>query len=318
MEKCRGRVNYKEMNMTERIQIAFCFDINMFGPACVSIGSLLDSKKADEHFDIHCIVDEKCIRQKEVLINIVNKRDADSSIIIYSAPDTFSSSYEVRGISTATYLRLTLHRVLPDIDKIIYSDVDVLFCDSIKGLWEINVDNYYFAGVKGTNNFRDKWAKYADFDYYEELDGLKGNYINAGILLMNLQRIREERMEDVWNLKAKRKYQYQDQDIINISCKNQILFMPLKYNVAAYLIPKWYQKYYTEGIFSKEEAMDAYKHPVILHYAGVKPWNDCNAFRADVWWEYVLSNEDIAAWNPELKKNYLASVIATVKHWFGK
>ena len=94
--------------------------------------------------------------------------------------------------------------------------------------------------------------------------------------------------------------------------------MPLKYNVAAYLIPKWYQKYYTEGIFSKEEAMDAYKHPVILHYAGVKPWNDCNAFRADVWWEYVLSNEDIAAWNPELKKNYLASVIATVKHWFGK
>jgi lipopolysaccharide biosynthesis glycosyltransferase len=221
-----------------KIQIAFCFDIKMFEPACVSVASLLDSKNIEDHFDIHCIVDEASINRKDLLLDIVSKRDFCSSISFYPAPNTFASSYETRGISKATYMRFAIHRLIPNINKIIYSDVDVLFCDSIKELWETDIENYYFAGVKGTNNFANKWAAYADLGYFEELDGLRGKYINAGILLMNLQRIRDTHIEDEWIERSKRHYEYQDQDIINISCKNQILLLPLKYNVAGYLIPK--------------------------------------------------------------------------------
>lgn len=300
--------------MSKRIQIAFCFDIKMFAPACVSVASLLDSKNKVEHYDIHCIVDEPSINRKEQLLNIVNRRDQHSSISFYLAPDTFSTSYEIRGISKATYMRFAIHRLISQVDKIIYSDVDVLFCDSLQELWETDIENFYFAGIKGTNNFDDKWKTYADCEYYSELDGLKGKYINAGILVMNLKYIRVSQIEDDWIARSKLHYKYQDQDIINITCKNKILYLPLKYNVAAYLIPKWYKKYYTQGIYSKEECIAAYKKPVILHYAGEKPWEIRNSHRADTWWNYVLSQEDVAILFTKMKKRYIDYFISMIKH----
>lgn len=302
----------------KNIQIAFCFDINMFAPACVSVASLLDSKDMEDHFAIHCIVDDASLEQKDVLIDIVEKRDANSSILFHSAPNIFESSFETRGISKATYMRFAIHNMIPDIDKIIYSDVDVLFCGSLKELWETNIEDYYFAGVKGTNNFANKWEDYAGLDYFEELDGIQGKYINAGILVMNLRRIRETGIDKLWIEKSKMSYKYQDQDIINITCKDQIFILPLKYNVAAYLVPNWYKQYYQQGIYSKEECLRAYQNPTILHYAGEKPWKERDAHRADVWWDYVSSHEDIGILFPKLKKNYIARIIRGVKQILNK
>lgn len=303
--------------MTEqKIQIAFCFDIKMFAPACVSVASLLDFKGAEDHFVIHCVVDEASLKQKDILENIVSERDKESAILFYLAPNTFESSYETRGISKATYMRFAIHRLIPNADKMIYSDVDVLFCASLKELWETDIENYFFAGVKGTNNFENKWQDYAVLDYFDELDGLQGKYINAGILLMNLSRIRESQIEDLWIAKSKQSYKYQDQDIINITCKNQIFLLPLKYNVAGYLIPKWYKKYYLQGIYSKEECKEAYRNPVIIHYAGDKPWKERDAHRADTWWNYVSAHEGLANLFPKLKKNYIVRMKKKIKHFF--
>lgn len=301
--------------VNNKIQIAFCFDMNMFGPACVSIASLLDSKGTEDHFAIHCIVDDASLKQKGVLTDIVEKRDAGSSIMFHPAPNIFESSFETRGISKATYMRFAIHNLIPDIDKIIYSDVDVLFCDSLKELWETDIDDYYFAGVKGTNNFANKWEDYAGLDYFEELDGIQGKYINAGILVMNLRRIRETGIDTLWIEKSRMSYKYQDQDIINITCKDQILHLPLKYNLAGYLIPKWFKKYYVQGIYSKKECMEAYRHPVILHYAGDKPWKARDAHRADMWWDYVLAHDDLATMFPYMKKNCIYRIIKKIKHF---
>ena len=41
------------------------------------------------------------------------------------ADNPYADSYQVRGISAGTYLRLELHRLLPEVDKIMYTDVDI-------------------------------------------------------------------------------------------------------------------------------------------------------------------------------------------------
>jgi len=299
-----------------RIQVAFCFDKNMFAPACVSIASLIDSKEIEEHFDIYCIVDEEVEKSKKILEDIVGNRDVASSISCYRAPDTYEAGHVTRGISVATYLRFSLHKILEGVDKILYMDTDILVCKSLKELWETDINNYYFAGVKGTNNFKSKWDAYKELNYYDELDGLQGEYINAGILLMNLKRIRETVIEDIWLEKSQKQYMYQDQDIINITCKGQILFLPLKYNLAAYLVPHWYKEYYVQNIYSKEECMDAYAHPVVLHYAGDKPWHNRNRHRTDAWWDYVLSQKDIAPMFEKLRKNYFSRFVFKMKHLY--
>lgn len=41
--------------------------------------------------------------------------------------NTFDASYEIRGITTPAYYRLLIPELIPEYDKIIYSDVDVIF-----------------------------------------------------------------------------------------------------------------------------------------------------------------------------------------------
>ena len=312
---CPLRDSKRQKNEVEefRMNCVFCFDNKMFEPACVAIASLLDSKNPREHFVIFCIVDNESLTRKSELEAIVNRRDEESVIHVLETPDDFEGAYEVRGISRATYTRLLIHRILPQIDKILYSDVDVLFCGSIRGLWETDISDVYFAAVKGTNNFTNKWEKYKEFDYYNELSGLKGQYVNAGIMLMNLAYIRESGIENEWLERAKRKYEYQDQDILNITCKDRIVYLPLKYNLAAYLIPKWFKQYYTQGIYCKEESRDAQKKPVILHYAGEKPWDIREAYRVDEWWHYVLPQKDLVARFSVKRTNYVKKTVSYAK-----
>lgn len=299
-----------------QMNCVFCFDEKVFEPACVAIASLLDSKKTNEHFDIYCIVDKGSIDRKSELEAIVFCRDNNSRIHVMEAPDCFEGAYEVRGISRATYTRLLVHRILPQIDKILYSDVDVLFRGSLKELWETDIKDVYFAAVKGTNNFKNKWEKYQEYDYYNEICSLKGQYVNAGILLMNLAYIRESGIENEWLERAKKQYEYQDQDILNIACKNKIIHLPLKYNLAAYLIPKWFKKYYVQNIYCKAEAKKAYRNPIVLHYAGEKPWNNRDVFRGDEWWRYVISQDDISKLFVELKPNFYLRMVDYIKHLF--
>ena len=56
-------------------------------------------------------------------------------------------------------------------------------------------------------------------------------YVNTGVLLMNLKKIREDNMTQKFIKLSKRTYDFQAQDILNIACYGKILTLPPKYNV---------------------------------------------------------------------------------------
>lgn len=301
-------------NNIEKINIVFCFDVKMFDPACVTIASLLDTKAEEDIFAIFCIVDCESMRHKYVIEDIVKKRDSRSSITFFVDTGVFDKAYETRGITKATYSRFLIHEMLMGKSKAIYADVDVLFCGSVRKLWDTDLAGYYLAGVKGTNNFEDKWERYKKYSYYSELEKVKGQYVNAGVLLLNLDLIREKGISEEWNKRAKMEYEYQDQDIINITCANKIKILPLRYNVAAYLTPRWFKKYFSQGIYPKDECKKAYKQPTIIHYAGGKPWTHRDTHRADTWWNYVQSQDDLKFFFGTKKKNYINRLYLLLKN----
>lgn len=286
------------------IHIAFCFDENMADAAGVAIASLLDNKKKDEHYVIHCICTPGAMYKKNLLSDIAMIRDEKSRLMFYPAPENYDNSYEVRGISRSTYLRLSLHRILGELDRVIYADVDVLFCSSLREIWDILLEDHLLAGVKGANNFKNTWEICMNQSYSDQLMGLEGNYINAGILLMNLKKIREWNPDECWNRMSQKKYHYQDQDILNITCKGKILFCGLENNVAAHLVKKDFMMYAKEGIYTEEECRRAWLSPVILHYTGEKPWNNRGTYKASVWWNYVDSQIDLNALFDKKKIKY--------------
>lgn len=277
-----------------QIKIAFCFDENLVNQILVTVASLLDFKQKEEvHYDIYCICTRTAAAAEEKLRKVIAARDEKSVLNMKVIDNPYENSYEVRSISSGAYLRLTLHQILADIDKIIYVDVDVLFRSDLSYIWNLPLENQVLAAVKGAVNLSDKWEWNSDRPYWKQLQGMQGKYINSGVLFLNLQKIRQQQLETQWDKWAKEKLYYQDQDILNLTCRGAIIYLPPKYNMFAYMTEQDYDRFVSEGIFSREECREALEQPVIIHYAGDKPWKRYDTNLGDVWWNYVNSQPDL-------------------------
>lgn len=280
--------------MMEAIKVAFCFDENLTVPVQATAASLVDHcASAAAHCEIHCVCTSAAAHVEESLRRIVTVRDPESRLFMHSIDNPYADSYEVRDISVATYLRLILHKLLPEVDKILYMDVDVLVLDSLLPLWETPLTDHVLAAVRGTVNLADKWEWNSDRPYWHLLKEQRGNYINAGITLLNLAEIRRRSLDRQWNELAKQRLYYQDQDILNITCQGAMVYLPPKYNRLTYMEGSEYHRLVEEGIYTQQEYEEALKAPVILHYAGDKPWNRYDANLAEIWWDYVNSQPDL-------------------------
>lgn len=276
------------------INIAFCFDEKVYEPSCVTIASLLDAEKnPDVHYHMYCISSELFEEHRNQIRGMIRRRDPESVIQFLEAPTEFKDAHLREGFSQDTYTALLMHRLLPGEDKVIYIDTDTLIKKSLVEMWNIDVDSYRCAGVLGTVNLEDSWNELMKYPNSEDFDGVRGKYINDGVLIINLKRMREWNPDALFLKLSKKEYRYLEQDIFSFTCKDEMLILHPKYNVYAYMTWKKYMEMVTEGFLTEKESKEAFEDPVILHYAGPKPWNNRGVFRAKEWWNYVEQQPDL-------------------------
>lgn len=277
-----------------KIKAVFCFDENLIAPVQVAAASLIDCCARDAlSCEIHCVCTRKAQSVEENLRRKVTARDGSSTLVMHSVENPYASAYEVRGISTGTYLRLALPELLADTDRILYMDADILVRESLRAVWETPMQKKALAAVKGAVNLPEKWEWNSKRDYWHLLEGQRGNYINAGVTLLNLEEIRRRNLKKTWDELARQKLYYQDQDILNITCKGAVQYLPLKYNRLAYMPEKEYHRFVEEGLCTQEEYRQAMESPAIVHYAGDKPWKRYDTNLGSLWWEYVNGQPDL-------------------------
>lgn len=276
------------MKDMETLRAVFCFDENLTAQVQAAAASLLAASDGEAaHWEIHCVCTEAAAIVEEPLRRLMKRIDGAAALVMHRIENPYAGAYEVRGISAGTYLRLALPSLLPEVDRILYLDADVLVRDSLLPLWETALDGMAFAAVKGAVNLADKWEWNSARPYWHLLSGMKGGYINAGVTLLNLAEMRRRGLEKRWSELAEQKLYYQDQDILNITCQGTIAYLPPKYNRLAYLSADDYGQFVSEGIFTEEECAQAQEHPAIIHYAGDKPWKRYDTNLGSVWWEFV-------------------------------
>lgn len=277
----------------ETLGVVFCFDENLVTQVQAAAASLLDSRSPGDHFEIHCVCTKAAGTAEAPLKQIIKKRDPASALVMHCMENPYENAYQVRDISAGTYLRLALPGLLPETDKILYTDADVLVRKSLAPVWETPMEGMALAAVKGAVNLSDKWEWNSDRPYWHLLSEMKGGYINAGVTLLHLSEVRKRRLDERWHKLTGEKFYYQDQDILNITCRGAIAYLPPKYNRLAYLEDKDLERFVTEGIYTREEEQEALRSPAILHYAGDKPWKRYDTNLGSLWWDYVNAQPDL-------------------------
>ena len=274
-------------NMNKTIPLVYATDNNYALPTAVSIASALESANIDTVYDIYVIVGGDFSRINEKRINQVLEKYPKHKITFFNMQDQYkNSNINTKYITIATYYRLQIASLLENLNKCIYIDSDTFVAKDLSELYNENIDDKYIAGVRAAGYLiPDKTKETMNELELPNID----QYINAGIILFNLDNIRKDNMESVFHSLIPKNYKDQDQSILNKACYGKIKILNLKFNAGtpqslldseSYNTREWLRM-----AFTKEEWDYARLNPVIVHYVGtIKPWNKITSDYADLWW----------------------------------
>lgn len=272
--------------------IALATDEHYLNQTCLVIESVMIVSDCTDMYKFYILMEQRISESAELKFEIIYKKYVNCTIqMIFIDGLLPQVSMSIEHITRPTYYRLLLPQLIKE-DKCLYLDSDVLVCKNLAGFYNLFLGEYEMAGV-----IAPYWQKLGKREYVlAEQTGIVSfkTYVNAGVLLLNLMKMRE----DNFALKAIQLvnacFPYQDQDIINRLAYGKIMLLPLKYNVMTAVF-SWTEERLSE-IFDRNEIQQAKMEPYILHFNNkYKPWEYLEITYADKWWEtcrYSLFYED--------------------------
>lgn len=140
--------------------------------------------------------------------------------------------------SYMSMLRCAFGNMFPEEHKILWLDCDTIVHDNITDLFDMDINGYMYVGAIERQNCIYLFK-----------------YINCGVLLMNLDMIRERgREEEMISMLNTYPFAFPDQDVINLLCQGWIRVISSEYNANAFT--------------------DKCSRPRIFHFAAVKDFHD--------------------------------------------
>lgn len=190
-------------------------------------------------------------------------------IAFHDVPERWLSGLPVKGFTgKATWYRLFLDRLLPDADRVLYLDLDLVVLQSLEQLWRTPLHDHVLAAVTNVPTFYDR--------AYTERAELGGDrYFNAGVLLLDLACVRREGIGEQLRalaLQHAARMSWRDQDALNELLHARRLPLHPRWNCMNSIMNfGWAADY-----FDAAELAEARRDPAIRHFEGPaenKPWH---------------------------------------------
>lgn len=273
----------------DKINIAMTTDENYILPTKVTISSILDAAERKVPYRFHILCSRKLDEgSRQKLIELERTYDFLNIIFHEIDGDELEHAVTTAHIPVASYYRLYMGRVI-DEDRCLFVDGDMIIKEDLSTVYGMELEGCYAAGVRdmGVQSRIEEFSEYAD---YLGIDSMN-EYVNAGFMLFDLKKIRDDGLEEAFVSAMSHGYKYMDQDIINKYCHGKIKLLPLRYD------------YFTEYDGSAEccqrytdQELDGIDQLAVLHYTGFfKPWL-CTRLRINrYWWNQakkILKDEE--------------------------
>lgn len=275
--------------MHTRTPLAIAFTPNYFVPAAAMLRSLLDASTGD--FDVICLVTEEIPeRMQEKLLRLGEGRLCFRYLPLKGR---LVGVYTDPRYTEAASFRLLLPELLPEYDKVVYIDCDVIVRQDIGRLYRETALGDNWLGVV----FEAPIERQAERFRALGCDPMR--YFNSGFLLMNLALMREEKVSEKLLEACRVPYlEFPDQDALNQVCQGHVLpLSPLYNGIRTFFIPKYrpdFERQYGRELWKEVQ------QKATVHYTGGKPWHLFTVQFA-AWWKVydALPYEIQAEWMPE-------------------
>lgn len=251
--------------MNGKINIVCCLDDNFAQHCGVVMASVFENAKSDVCF--HIVSDGLSNKNQQKLEDIARKYNSPLSIHKIDM-EKLKNCYihENSHVSIAAYFRILLPELLPDLDKVIYLDCDLVVRQDLTDMWNIDVSGYAIgAAIDGTS---------CDIRHYNRLMYDPSlNYINSGVMIVNLKYWREHNVSKKileYIDKYPERLLYWDQDAINGTLIKETRIIPSTYNMQD-------QFFHSSPMLRKEtlaEIENIIHDPAIVHFTTAnKAWH---------------------------------------------
>ena len=257
------------------IPIFYACDERFLKFTIVSIHSLIQNASQDYSYTIyilHSDISKEAQHQTDCLEN-------DHVKIVYADVTErlkdINSNLPLRDYySKTTYFRLFIANMYPELKKAIYIDSDTIVQGDISELYNTDPGDRWLGACHEQAMVQiDHYGTYV-----ERVVGVsRHNYFNAGVLLINCEKFREVELLKRF-LEKLEEYDFvvtQDEDYLNLICKDHILWLDQRWNTEVYC---------------------AFDYPIeeakILHYIMVsKPWHYADCTGGDIFWRYAAETD---------------------------
>lgn len=193
------------------------------------------------------------------------------------------TNYTRAHYSVEMYYRILIPELFDFCKKVLYLDCDLIVNRPIQELFSTDIEKYQLAGVINfCNDSMHRWIK-------NELKLQPENYINSGVLLINIPRFIEAQSKaKCFQLLKNRKFlACPDQDMLNVASEGEIKILDPGWNF------QWHHGFLK---FKKPETLEIYREIVsesqekqyITHYtSGVKAWSHPAHENAEKFWKHA-------------------------------
>lgn len=264
-----------------------------FAPPCaVAIASVFANASSNRFYDV--VVLESDIRpETRQLLQSLTRGQPHLSIRFFNAAPLIQG-YDLKAnyhITVETFYRFLIQDLLPDYDKVLYLDGDLVCDQDVAELYDEDVGGFLLAAVRDADMLGNLNLKPQRVEYLrQELDMRQPyDYFQAGVLLLNLKEMRSAYSTRQWLTFATHRYLYSDQDVLNRYCQGRVKYLDMGWNVLMD-----FDNYRVAEIISAapEDVRQAYLAsracPRIVHYAGYrKPWKYPNVNFGLLFWKYA-------------------------------
>jgi lipopolysaccharide biosynthesis glycosyltransferase len=243
-----------------------CATDDRYAPHCgTMLLSLLDHNKPSQ-IRIHLLHDETLGSvNKNRLVSMVEA--AGSELHLVHVPANLVQGFPTKRFHASCWYRIVLPSLVPALKRVLYLDADMLILDSLQPLWQAPLDDNAFGAVSNP-----LYPFMPDRPCVELGLSSRGDYLNSGVLLLDLESMRREDIPGrvLTYAQAHPDNPWPEQDALSVVCNGRWKRLHPRWNVQT----TFFDLRDEYLLYPAQESQAARQTPAIVHFIGpLKPWH---------------------------------------------